>query len=98
MLIYKPLPVDDVTLTEPERCERQSALDKQCHCIARPERELQDEVIKRKLKHKSEPLTSLIESDDESDDDSLYEKDIVFESRGGEVTTSNSTKKRQKPK
>ena len=88
ILIYKPPPLDEVWLSEPERCERKHELEKQRECARRRQDDLNAKEIKRRMERSKSPLPDLVESDNESDNDSLS-SDPVIES-GGEIDNDSS--------
>jgi hypothetical protein len=81
ILVYKPPPLDEVWLLEPERHERWHKLDKQ-HKRAAWQRAAESQEVKKRLKRSKPSLPDLAESDVDSDGkDSLCEEP-QFESEG----------------
>ncbi len=69
MLIYKPPPLDEVWLSEPECRNCRIQLEKQCDRAVRQEKELEVSEVKRCLENSREPPPDLVTFDGESDDD-----------------------------
>eukprot|EP00804_Cyclotella_cryptica_P001027 CCRYP_008338-RA/>CCRYP_008338-RA protein AED:0.69 eAED:0.69 QI:0/0/0/0.5/0/0/2/0/219 len=95
ILIYRPPPLDEVWLSEPELCERKNELEKQHERTCRHQDDLNAKEIKRCIERSKTPLPDLVESDDESDSDSLS-SDPVIES-GGEVDDNGDSYWRDHP-
>ena len=61
MLVYRPPPLDEVWLSEPERRERRKSLEEQCDHTVR-QRVVKSCEVKKRLKRSQEPLPALEES------------------------------------
>ena len=85
MLIYRPPPLDEVWLSEPERRERRDEIDRQRVRAERRLKHVEQKEVKRRMERAREPLPDLAESDVDSDDESLS-SDPVIDS-GGEVVS-----------
>ena len=84
ILVYEPPPLDEVWLSEPERRDRRSALEKQRQRAVRREKELASR--ERHVEPAPSPCPPLVEADSDSeDDDSQPDNNQVFES-GGDVS------------
>ena len=66
---YKPPPLDEVWLSEPERRERREALDKQRQRREAHERQLASDASKRTPTSHDDVPPGLVVSDDEDSDD-----------------------------
>jgi hypothetical protein len=84
ILVYKPPPLDEVWLSEPERRERRYELDKQRERAAR-QRVVESKEVKKRLERSQPSLPDLAESDVDSDDEDSHCEDPQFESGGDEV-------------
>ena len=84
LLIYKPPPLDEVWLSEPERRERRRDLEEQRRRADARRKELNDRNMTRQLDRSREPVPDMVESDCESDDDDSLSGDPQHKS-GGEV-------------
>jgi hypothetical protein len=83
ILVYRPPPLDEVWLSEPERRERRKSLDSQRDRAAR-QRVVESREVKKRLEHSREPLPALEESDVDTDDESLS-GEPVFDPGGEDV-------------
>lgn len=71
ILVYKPPPLDEVWLSEPERRERRVELEKQRHRTYNREKELESREVKQRLDRAREsPPPPLVETDDDSSEES----------------------------
>jgi hypothetical protein len=84
VLVYKPPPLDEVWLSEPERRERRYELDKQRERAAR-QRVIESKEVKKRLQRSRPSLPDLAESDVDSDEEDSHSEDPQFESGGDEV-------------
>ena len=82
-MVYRPPPLDEVWLSEPERRERRKFLEEQRDRTAR-KRISEYREVKKRLERSREPLPALEESDFDSDDEDSLSGSSNFES-GGEV-------------
>ena len=83
--------LDELWLSEPERCDRQDALRRQRQVTRRREK-LRSKVIKQQVQ--CDPVPAFCESDVDSDDDSQpdYSRDrdgAFFESGGGDAANKD---------
>lgn len=69
VLIYKPPPLDEVWLSEPERRERKNELEKQRRRARHRQQQLETREQKRRLARSRESAPDLVSSDVESDDE-----------------------------
>jgi hypothetical protein len=84
MLIYRPPPLDEVWLSEPERRDRRKVLDQQRERANR-QRVVESKEVKKRLERSRSSVPDLIESDVESDDEDSVCVDPQFESGGDEA-------------
>ena len=82
ILMYDPLPLDEVWLLESKRRNRKTSLQKQRQRNKRRQKEIHKRCIERSNNH----LPKLAESDVESDSDcdSLSDQALVSKARGGD--------------
>eukprot|EP00804_Cyclotella_cryptica_P007127 CCRYP_020034-RB/>CCRYP_020034-RB protein AED:0.46 eAED:-0.11 QI:0/0/0/1/0/0/2/0/484 len=95
ILIYGPPPLDEVWLSEPERCEPKNELEKQREHTRRQQDDLNAIEIKRRMESSKSPLPDLVESDDESDSDSLSSNPVI--ESGGEMDHNGDSYWRDHP-
>ena len=82
--MYEPLPPDKVWLTEPERCDRRSSLEKQCRRTEKRQRECISDNAKASTDRERNRCPPLVELDDsDSDSKSQPEQEADF-GLGGE--------------
>jgi hypothetical protein len=84
LLIYRPPPLDEVWLSEPERRDRRRKLTEQRDRASR-QRTVEAREVKKRLERSRPSLPDLVESDVDSDDEDSACLDPQFESGGDEV-------------